>query len=154
MHQLAQLNIAHLLEPIDSPRLAPFVAALEEVNAVADAAPGFRWRLQTGSGNATDLRPWGEQVIVNLSVWDSVQALRDYAYGPAHGAVLRRRRDWFVPLRGAHLVLWWVPAGHRPGLEEAGERLAQLEREGPSPAAFTLRDPFPASASRSGPAPA
>lgn len=153
MHQLAQLNIARLLEPIDSPRLAPFVAALDEVNAVADAAPGFVWRLQSESGNATDIRPWGEHVIVNMSVWESVQALRDYVYGPMHTDVLRRRRDWFVPLGTAHLVLWWVPAGHRPTLDGAGERLARLARDGPSPAAFTLREPYPAPAARPGPAP-
>ncbi len=141
--QLAQLNVARLLEPLDSPRLAGFVAALDEVNAVADAAPGFVWRLQTESGNATDVRPWGEDVIVNMSVWASVEALRDYVYGPEHAAVLRLRREWFAVLGTPHLVLWWVPAGHRPDLVEAGERLARLERDGPGPEAFTLRVPFP-----------
>jgi Domain of unknown function (DUF3291) len=154
VHQLAQLNIAHLLEPIDSPRLAPFVAALDEVNAVADTAPGFVWRLQGESGNATDVRPWGEHVIVNLSVWESVQALHDYVYGPVHAAVLRQRRQWFAPPATAHLVLWWVPCGHRPELDEAGERLARLERSGPGPAAFTLREPYPAPPGRPGSAPA
>jgi len=141
--ELAQLNVARLLEPIDSPRLADFVAALDEVNAVADAAPGFVWRLQTESGNATDIRPWGEDVIVNMSVWESVEALRAYVYGPDHAAVLRRRRDWFSPLGSAHVVLWWVPRGHRPDLTEARDRLDRLGRDGPGPEAFTLRAPFP-----------
>ncbi len=78
-----------------------------------------------------------------MSVWESVQALRDYVYGPEHAAVLRRRRDWFAARGTAYLVLWWVPAGHRPDLDEAGDRLARLEREGPTPEAFTLRVPFP-----------
>ncbi|MFI5101044.1 MAG: DUF3291 domain-containing protein [Actinomycetes bacterium] len=142
MH-LAQLNVARLLEPLDSPRLADFVAALDEVNAVADAAPGFVWRLQTESGNATDVRPWGDDVIVNMSVWESVESLRAYVYGPEHAAVLRRRREWFSVLGTPHVVLWWVPAGHVPDLVEAGARLAGLERDGPGPEAFTLRVPFP-----------
>jgi Domain of unknown function (DUF3291) len=140
---LAQLNVARLLEPLDSPRLADFVAALDAVNAVADGAPGFVWRLQSESGNATDIRPWGDDVIVNMSVWASVEALRDYVYGPEHAAVLRRRRDWFEVLGSPHLVLWWVPLGHRPDLVEARERLDRLERDGPSPSAFTLRTPYP-----------
>ena len=138
MH-VAQLNVARPLEPLDSPRLAGFVGALDEVNAAADAAPGFVWRLQTDAGNATDLRPWGDDLIVNLSVWETVEALRSYVYGPVHADVLRRRREWFSALGRPHLVLWWVAEGHRPGLEEAGERLQRLERDGPGPEVFTLR---------------
>ena len=138
MH-VAQLNVARPLEPLDSPRLAGFVDALDEVNAAADAAPGFVWRLQTDAGNATDLRPWGDDLIVNLSVWETVEALRSYVYGPVHADVLRRRREWFSALGRPHLVLWWVPEGHRPGLEEAGDRLERLERDGPGPEVFTLR---------------
>jgi heme-degrading monooxygenase HmoA len=145
-YQLAQLNIAQLAAPLDSPRLRDFVDALEAVNAVADSAPGFVWRLQDQSGNATGVRPWGDAVVVNLSVWESVDALRAYVFGPAHGAVLRRRREWFVPMTGPHLVLWWVPAGHRPAPDDAIDRLRTLTEAGPTPAAFTLRDPFPAPA--------
>jgi heme-degrading monooxygenase HmoA len=140
---VAQLNVARLLAPIESPTLSGFVRRLDEVNAVADAAPGFVWRLQSESGNATDIRPWGDDVIVNMSVWESVDALRDYVYGPEHAAVLRRRREWFSVLGAPHLVLWWVPVGHRPDLAEARQRLDLLERDGPSAAAFTLRQPFP-----------
>jgi len=140
---LAQLNVARLLEPIDSPRLAPFVALLDEVNAAGDGSPGFVWRLQSDGGNATDIRPWGDDVIVNLTVWESAESLRAYVYGPAHTAVLRRRREWFAVMSEAHLVLWWVPDGHRPGLDEAGERLARLRADGPTPHAFDLRTTFP-----------
>jgi Domain of unknown function (DUF3291) len=122
--------------------MAGFVSQLEAVNALADRAPGFVWRLQDESGNATAVRPWGDDVIVNMSVWDSVQSLRDYVYGAGHASVLRRRRDWFVPPRSAHLVLWWVAAGHRPTVAEAGQRLGLLDAGGPGPAAFSLRQPF------------
>ncbi len=141
--ELAQLNVARLKHPLDHPELVSFVDDLEPVNAVADAAAGFVWRLQEESGNATDVRPWGEDMIVNLSVWDGLGSLRDYVFGPAHATVLRRRRQYFVPMAGPSLVLWWVPAGHRPELAEAGERLAHLAEHGPTPYAFTLRTPFP-----------
>jgi hypothetical protein len=140
---LAQLNVARLLEPIDSPRLAPFVALLDEVNAAGDASPGFVWRLQSDGGNATDIRPWGDDVIVNLTVWESAESLRAYVFGPVHAAVLRRRREWFAVMSEAHVVLWWIPDGHRPGLDEAGERLERLRADGPTPYAFDLRTTFP-----------
>ena len=144
--QLAQLNVARLSAALDSPELADFVAGLEPVNALADAAPGFVWRLQEASGDATGLRPWGDDMIVNLSVWASIEELRAYVFAPGHVEVLRRRREWFVPMDTPHLVLWWVPAGHRPSLVEAGERLTGLAADGPNPAAFTLRTAFPAPA--------
>ncbi len=139
---LAQLNVARLAAPLDSPKLADFVAGLDPVNALADAAPGFVWRLQEGAGDATRLRVWGADMIVNLSVWESLESLRGYVFEPGHVKVLRRRREWFVPMSTPHLVLWWVLAGHRPDLDEAGERLAVLAAHGPNPAAFTLRTAF------------
>ena len=142
-YHLAQLNVARLVAPIDSAELADFVAGLAPVNALADAAPGFVWRLQEESGDATGLRPWGDDMIVNLSVWASAEALRSYVFAPGHIEVLRRRREWFVPMDSPHLVLWWVPAGHRPSLAEAGDRLARLAADGPGPNAFTLRAVFP-----------
>ena len=138
---LAQLNVARLVAPLDSPELAPFVAGLAPVNAIADGAEGFLWRLQDESGDATALRPWGDDVIVNLSVWESVGALRDFTFGLWHGGYLKRRREWFQPYGSATLVLWWVARGHQPTLEEAKARLDLLTSSGPGPAAFTLRSP-------------
>src|SRR5262245_15969546 len=118
--QLAQLNIARLLEPIDSPRLADFVARLDDVNALADQAPGFVWRFQTESGNATDLRAYDDdRIIVNFSVWESAAALHDYVYSAGHKEVMAKRRQWFERILDPFVVLWWVPAGHRPTVEEA-----------------------------------
>jgi hypothetical protein len=142
-HHLAQVNIALPLEPLESELLAPFTAALDAVNARADAAPGFVWRLQDESGDATGFRVAGdERLIVNLSVWESIEALRAFVYADAgHLAVLRRRREWFAKL-DPMLALWWLPAGTLPGVAEAERRLALLERHGPTAEAFTFREAF------------
>ena len=144
---LAQVNVALLREPLDAPPLADFVAALAPVNAVADASPGFVWRLQTEDGDATSIRAFGDdRLIVNMSVWESVEALRAFVYGAAHAAVLRRRRKWFERLAEPETALWWVPAGSTPTVAEAEQRLGHLRAHGPSPRAFTLREPRPAPA--------
>lgn len=142
-HALAQLNIARLAAPIDSPRLADFVANLERINALAEAAPGFVWRLQDDAGDATAIRHFGEDVLINMSVWRDVASLQDYVYRSAHTEVLRRREEWFEKIREGYLVLWWVPAGHRPSLDEAGSRLDTLRRNGPTADAFTFKKVFP-----------
>ncbi|MFD0823486.1 DUF3291 domain-containing protein, partial [Micromonospora zhanjiangensis] len=138
-HHLAQLNIARLRAPIDSPVLADFVARLPEINGLAERSPGYVWRLQDESGDATALRPFEPDVIVNLTVWHSVEALHGFVFRTAHLEPMRRRREWFVPLDGPHLVLWWIPAGTLPTLADAADRLDLLRRGGPSPQAFTLR---------------
>ncbi|MFF7458252.1 DUF3291 domain-containing protein [Kitasatospora sp. NPDC008115] len=145
---LAQLNVATLSHPLDDPRIAPFVDLLAPVNAAAEDAPGFVWRLVgDGAADATGLRPAGEDVIVNMSVWESPEALWDFTYRSGHLDVVRRRREWFERHVEAHLVLWWVPAGHRPGLDEALERLAELRANGPSPRAFTFASSYPSEGS-------
>ncbi|MFC7307060.1 DUF3291 domain-containing protein [Streptomyces monticola] len=136
---LAELNVATLLHPLDDPRIAPFVEMLDPVNAAADDAPGFVWRLvEDGAADATGLRPAGENVIVNLSVWESQEALWDFTYRSGHLEMMRGRREWFERHVEAHLVLWWVPAGHIPTVGEALDRLADLRANGPSPRAFTF----------------
>ncbi|MEU8521010.1 DUF3291 domain-containing protein [Streptomyces sp. NBC_01216] len=140
---LAQLNVATLRHPLDDPRVAPFVDMLDPVNAAADGAPGFVWRLvEEGGSDATALRPAGENVIVNLSLWESQDALWDFAYRSGHLEAMRRRREWFERHVEAHLVLWWVPAGHLPTVGEALERLAHLRAHGPSPRAFTFTSSY------------
>ncbi|WP_435971040.1 DUF3291 domain-containing protein [Streptomyces sp. Qhu_M48] len=142
---LAQLNVATLRYPLDDPRVAPFVEMLDPVNVAADDAPGFVWRLvEDGAADATGLRPAGENVIVNLSVWENQEALWDFAYRSGHLEVMRRRREWFARHVEAHLALWWVPAGHLPTVGEALERLADLRAHGPSPHAFTFASSYTA----------
>jgi hypothetical protein len=144
-HHLAQLNIALLRAPLDTPLLADFVASLEPINALADKSLGFVWRLQTEEGHATSIRGFdNDAIIVNLSVWESIETLFDFTYRGAHIELLRRRREWFQRMAEAHQCLWWIPAGHIPTVAEAEERLRHLQRHGPSSTAFTFRVRFPA----------
>ena len=143
-YQLAQLNIARLKAPIDSPQLADFVANLDRINALAERTHGFVWRLQGDGGDATGIDYFGADVIVNMSVWEDVETLRDYAFASGHVEIMRRRAEWFHKMAEAHAVLWWVPAGHRPSLEEAEERLNHLRANGPSRFAFTFKHAYPA----------
>jgi hypothetical protein len=146
-YHLAQLNIARALAPLTSPQLADFVAALDPVNALADRAPGFVWRLQTEDGDATGIQAFGDElIIVNLTVWESLEALRSFVYNGRHADVLRRRRDWFEVAAEATAVAWWVPRDTLPTVDEAIARLATLRSNGPSEPAFTLQRPFPAPA--------
>ena len=142
---LAQFNAARIRGPLTDEVMAGFVAGLDTINALADAAPGFVWRLAEGpEDDATTVRPLGPDVIVTMSVWDSVESLRAFSYQSHHLDYLRRRREWFLPPDlPASLVLWWIPAGHRPTVEEACERLDRVAA-GPSPQAFTFRQTFPA----------
>jgi heme-degrading monooxygenase HmoA len=143
-HELAQVNVARLRAPLDTPQLADFVANLEPVNALADGAPGFVWRLQTEDGNATAVRVLDDDMlIVNMSVWRSLDALSAFVYGGGHREVMRRRRQWFERLTDAHVALWWVEAGTRPTVAEAERRLVLLRTHGPTREAFTFRTPFP-----------
>ncbi|MGH8933920.1 MAG: DUF3291 domain-containing protein [Egibacteraceae bacterium] len=144
---LAQVNIGLTRAPLDSAKLAGFVAALEPINALTDASPGFVWRLQTEDGDATAVRGFGDdRLIINMSVWESIEALATFVYDGAYVAVMRQRRQWFQLMREAFMVLWWVPVGHLPTVAEAEDRLAHLCANGPSPDAFTFKSPFPSGA--------
>jgi hypothetical protein len=143
---LAQVNIGRLRAPIDDPIMDGFRTQLDPINALADRSPGFVWRLQTEDGNATAIRPYADddRMAINMSVWESLEALQQFVYRSAHVAPLRDRKQWFEPIEEPILVLWWVPAGHIPTIAEAKERLDHLKVHGPSPDAFTFRTPFPA----------
>ncbi|WP_263165655.1 DUF3291 domain-containing protein [Streptomyces sp. SCSIO ZS0520] len=143
--ELAQINIARLKAPLDSPQLKDFSDNLDPVNAIADAAPGFVWRLQGEGDDATDLRPYEDEwIIVNMSVWRDPESLTAFMYQGTHRELLARRREFFERLDEAVTALWWVPAGHLPTVTEARERLDHLRAHGPHPYAFTLRATFPA----------
>ena len=142
-YQLAQLNVATLRAPIDDVATAGFVAALDPINALAEASPGFVWRLQTEDGNATSVQAFDDpRVIVNLTVWTTLGALQDFVYKTAHADVLRSRREWFCPAEQVSVVLWWVPDGTLPTVDDAKTRLAHLREHGVSAYAFTFRTPF------------
>jgi hypothetical protein len=140
---IAQLNIGRARCAVDGPVMAEFMALLDPVNAVADASPGFVWRLQTEEGNATALRPYGDdRMIVNMSVWESIDDLAAFVYRSGHVDVMRRRREWFEPMK-PFMVLWWILAGELPTVDEAKERLEHLRVHGPTPYAFTFKARFP-----------
>ncbi len=143
--QLAQMNVGTMRYDREDRRMSGFMTRLDEINALADSAPGFVWRLQSDSGNATDIDVGGDpRFIVNMSVWVSLEALYHYVYQTTHRDVMVLRRHWFQRPDSAYQVLWWVPAGHRPAPEEGLARLQHLQRHGPSGFAFTFKQPFAA----------
>ncbi len=141
-YQLAQVNIGLPLEPVESERLRGFVEMLEPINALADVAPGFVWRLQTEDGDATAIRAFDDdRLIMNMSVWESVETFAAFVYGPEHSAVMRQRKQWFTTMR-VYTCAWWIPAGTLPTPADAVSRLDTVRRLGPTPEAFTVAKPF------------
>jgi hypothetical protein len=149
-HQLAQLNIAELKAPLDSPQLKDFVDNLDRINALAEGSDGFVWRLVGDGNDATSLRPLGENVIVNLTVWRDAAALRKFVYQSAHAPIMKRRREWFARMADAYMCMWWVPEGHHPTPAEAFARLQHLRAHGPTPESFTFAEAFSAPDSNEG----
>ncbi|MGV9313068.1 DUF3291 domain-containing protein [Streptomyces sp. NPDC003691] len=152
-YELAQVNIARLKFPLDSPELKYFTDNLDPVNAAAEASDGFVWRLKDEAGggadgevgDATGIRIFDDEwLIVNMSVWRDHEALKDFMYRGTHRELLARRHEWFDRVREAMTTLWWVPAGHRPTVAEAESRLLRLRADGPTAEAFTLTRLFPA----------
>ena len=149
---IAQLNVGTTVAPLDSPELADFVAALDGVNTLAESSRGFVWRLKSDGGNATGIRASDDpNFIVNMSVWESVEALFEFVYRSMHTKVMVRRREWFQKPDQAFQVLWWVPAGHAPTVQEALERLEHLRKHGPTAHAFTFKERYPAPGDSGGP---
>ncbi len=145
MYHLAQVNIGRTRAPLTDPQMAGFVAQLDPINALADASPGFVWRLQTEDGDATALRPYEDNsILLNLSVWISLDHLYAFIYNSQHRQIMKQRRQWFEKFESVYVALWWVPAGHIPGTEEAKERLEYLRIHGETPYAFSYKKAFPA----------
>ena len=145
MARLAQINIARLVAPIDDPKIATFVAQLDQVNSLAERSPGFVWRLKSEAGNATDIAYNDDPfVIVNMSVWESVESLKQFTYSGQHLSVFRNRSDWFEKMPRPHYCLWWIPNGHVPTVAEARERLEHYQKRGATPEAFWFSQLFPA----------
>ncbi|MGI9305543.1 MAG: DUF3291 domain-containing protein [Gammaproteobacteria bacterium] len=143
MFHLAQINIAKMLAPLEYPLMADFVARLDSINALADRSPGFVWRLQDEVGDATSIRVFeDDRILINMSVWESIEALSDYVYQSGHVSVLRDRKRWFTKVEGPSLALWWVRAGSTPEVDDAVRRLALLKVRGASVQAFTFAQPF------------
>lgn len=145
LYQLAQINIGRLVAPVDDPKLAAFVAQLDEVNALAETAPGFVWRLQSEAGNDTDITYNDDPfVLVNMSVWESVESLQEFTYGSRHMEVFRDRAKWFEKMSKPSYCLWWIPSGYRPSVAEGRERLVHYQLHGATPYSFWFSQRFPA----------
>jgi Domain of unknown function (DUF3291) len=142
--QLAQLNIARMRFPLESPEMADFVNNLDRINGLADSSQGFVWRLQGESNDATSLRPFADDfIIVNMSVWDNLESLKQYVYKSAHTDMLKRRAEWFEKMSDAMVVMWWIPMGHIPTVTESKDRLEHMRNHGSSAFAFSIQKPFP-----------
>ena len=141
-HHLAQLNIAKMKYAMDTPEMGEFVANLENINSLADGSAGFIWRLQTDEGDATAIDFFGADVLVNMSVWREVDSLHQFVYRSAHKQILARRKEWFEPMLESYSVLWWIPVGSIPTIEQAGGRLESLQTRGPNSQAFTFKQLF------------
>jgi len=144
-HFLAQLNVATASAgDASAPAMASFWAEVPGVNALADADPGLIWRLQdeeTGHAGGFEI-PGQEAMIVNLSVWRDVAALHGFVFRSGHRHIMARKAEWFVEPSLPTMVLWWVPEGHRPSVEEAWQRLLLLREKGPTAQAFTFQKRF------------
>ncbi len=134
--------------PLDSPKMAGFVALLDPVNRLAEQSPGYVWRLQGDEGNATAIQAFEDPLIlVNFSIWESIEALREFTYKTGHTEPLRRRGEWFDKATAPQFALWWIAAGHIPSVADAKVRLEHLRKHGPTPFAFTFAQPFDAPSS-------
>lgn len=143
-YELAQYNIAWIVAPLDSPVMADFTNNISAINRLAEEAPGFVWRHQTEDGDSTSVRVRDDyRIIINFSVWKDAESLFQYAFYSGHTDYYRRRNEWFTHEDQPYAVLWWVPEGHRPSVEEAEAKLAELKANGPGPGAFTFKKRFP-----------
>jgi hypothetical protein len=151
---LAEINIGRFRAPVGDPMIADFVANLERINALADGSPGFIWRLTGEGGDATDIKPDANDdlMAVNMSVWESPQALGAFVYRSDHLPIMRRRAEWFEKLE-LYMALWWVPAGHIPTVAEGMAKVETLRRLGPTAEVFTFRHTFPAPDANEAPPP-
>lgn len=144
-YNIAQVNIARMLAPIDSPVMAGFVNNLDRINAVAEQSDGFIWRLKDEDNNATSLKIFEDDyLIVNMSVWASLEALFQFTYKSTHTEVFKRKKEWFSKMEDMHMACWYVEETKVPTTEEAKERLAYLNKYGETPYAFTFRSKFSA----------
>jgi len=146
MHEVKKQHVHALpkaIAPMDDPRMADFVAASPKINALAETSPGFVWRYNPQGVESFNIRPFDDPLIyITLSVWESVEALKTFVFNPEHQEIMSQRAKWFLPLE-PHLVLWWIPKGRLPSIEDAKNRLEILKQQGPSPQAFTFLQVFP-----------
>jgi len=138
-YHLAQFNVARMRHALDHPEMQGFVEQLDRINQLADVSPGFVWRLRDDTDTSTEMRPMGKTTLINMSLWESVEALHAYSYKSDHRIVFAARKNWFEPSSTRDLVLWWHPVGSIPSVEEAIVRLEQIRLFGPCEGAFDFK---------------
>jgi hypothetical protein len=145
--KLAQLNIARIAHPLESKEMQDFTLALSAINLLAEHSPGFVWLLKDENNTATSFRIYDDpSIIVNMSVWESLDSLKHYVFNSGHHHYLKRRKEWFIPLEQTGTVLWWIPDNHTPSLEEARNKLDYLRKNGSTQEAFGFAQAFAAPA--------
>ena len=143
MFHLAELNIAEAKAPLMSPQLSGFVARIDEINALAEKEKGYIWRLKDETGHSMEIRfSDNPDMLINMSVWESVEDLKRFTYQTMHKELIRDKRQWFHHIKSAAYVLWWIPVGHIPTLAEGKERLDMLRAQGATPQAFDFKNVF------------
>ena len=141
---IAQVNVAQAKADMESELMRGFVSRLDEINALADRADGFIWRLQEDSGSATAIRVFDDPLLlINMSVWANLEALKHYVYKSLHVELIKDREAWFNKMGESHQALWWISAGHIPSPEEARKKLEYIRKNGSSAEAFTFAKPYP-----------
>ena len=138
---LAQLNLAQMTMPADHPDMSDFIGNLDRINAIADKSPGFIWRYTEEDYSASQA-VFGPNMLVNMSVWESIEDLTEFTYKSPHLAIYKRRKEWFAKMDSPHMVCWYVEEGNIPSLEEARARIKHLQTHGETPHAFTFRKQF------------
>ena len=143
-YHIAQLNIGRIVAPLNDPIMADFANNLNQINQLGANTPGFVWQLLSDEGDSTAFRILNDDsLFVNFTVWETIDALFDFAYKSQHVEFFRRRREWFTKMEDLPvLTLWWIPANHTPTLEEAQEKLLYHREHGPTPLAFTFKERF------------
>ena len=142
-YHLAQLNLAQLKYGLDAPEMRDFVDNIDQINLLAEQSPGFVWRFVSAPDRADEIRVFGNNMLVNMSLWTDLESLKNFVYRTSHSQFIGRRKEWFERMQPAFMVLWWVPQGHIPSLQEADDRLNRLRDQGPSADAFTFKQPYP-----------
>ena len=144
-YQLAQINIGRIKGAgIDDPIMKEFVDNLDAINRLAETSAGFIWRLKSDDNNATSFNPYNdEQVIINISVWENIESLENYVFKTLHADFLRRRKEWFQKFGKVTTAMWWIREGEFPSVEEAVDKLARLQQEGPTSSIFDFKSKFP-----------
>lgn len=145
MYQLAQINIAQMKgSDFNDPVMADFVANIDRINQIAEASPGFVWRLKDEQDNALNINPFEDSsLLINISVWEAIAPLESFVYGAMHLEIMKRKKEWFHHFKGFYYALWWIKAGEYPSAVEAEKQLAFPQENGPTEKVFTFKETYP-----------